>query len=70
MNEIVTKTKTKTETSLSPADKSVVISYLKNKEKFVELYNTKEKNLVARNHSFTTSEITKILEKYIKVFAF
>lgn len=65
MNEIVTKTKTETETSLSTADKSVAISYLKNKEKFVELYNTKEKNLVARNHSFTTSEITKFLEKNI-----
>ena len=63
MNEIVTKTKT--ETSLSTDDKSVAISYLKNKEKFVELYNTKEKNIVALNHSFTTSEITKILEKYI-----
>ena len=65
MNEIVTKTKTETETSLSTADKSVAISYLKNKEKFVELYNTKEKNLVARNHSFTEFEITKILEKNI-----
>ena len=63
MNEIVTKTET--ETSLSTADKSVAISYLKNKEKFVELYNTKEKNLVARNHSFSTSEITKVLEKHI-----
>lgn len=63
MNEIVTKTKTKT--SLSTDDKSVAISYLKNKEKFVEFYNSKEKNIVALNHSFTTSEITKILEKYI-----
>ena len=63
MNEIVTKTKT--ETSLSTDDKSVAISYLKNKEKFVEFYNSKEKNIVALNHSFTTSEITKILEKYI-----
>ena len=68
MNEIVTKTKTETETSLSTADKSVAISYLKNKEKFVELYNTKEKNIVALNHSFTTSEITKFLEKNIDYF--
>ena len=64
MNEIVAKTKT--ETSLSTADKSAAISYLKNKEKFVELYNTKEKNDVGLDHSFTISEITKFLDEIIK----
>ena len=63
MNEIVAKTKT--ETSLSTDDKSVAIRFLKNKEKFVELYNTKEKNDVGLDHSFTISEITKFLEKNI-----
>lgn len=50
MNEIVTKTKT--ETSSSTDDKSVAISYLKNKEKFVELYNKKEKKYCSSKSFF------------------